>query len=53
MIVDIVGRKRLMVIGLTICSIWMTLEASMVAAFASPVPEHPNRAGLAVAVAAL
>jgi hypothetical protein len=42
-----------MLIGMTSCVIWISVEAAMVATYASPVPEHPNRAGLAMAVAAL
>ncbi|KAH7124478.1 general substrate transporter [Dactylonectria macrodidyma] len=53
LIVDAVGRKRLMLIGFVSCTIWMILETAMVAEFASPVPENPNKAGLAMAVAAL
>jgi len=52
-IVDKTGRKILMLLGLTSCAIWMSVETAMVALFASPVPESPNRAGLAMGVAAL
>jgi hypothetical protein len=53
LIVDIVGRKVLMLIGLSTVTFWMIVETSMVAAFASPVPATPNKAGIAMAVAAL
>jgi hypothetical protein len=51
--VDIVGRKLLMIIGLLCCVVWMSVETSMVALYASPVPDKPNKSGLAMAVAAL
>lgn len=52
-LVDIAGRKKLMIIGYTVCAIWMSIETAMVASFASPVPEKPNKAGIAMAIAAL
>ncbi|KAK5311248.1 hypothetical protein LTR93_011784 [Exophiala xenobiotica] len=53
LIVDYVGRELLMLIGMSSCVIWMNVEAAMVATFAFPVPANPDRAGLAIAVAAL
>ena len=53
LIVDLTGRKILMMVGLTACVVWVSVEAAMVALYASPVPESPNRAGIAMAVAAL
>lgn len=33
--------------------LWMSVETAMVALYASPVPENPNKAGIAMAIAAL
>ncbi|KAJ5456132.1 uncharacterized protein N7458_003715 [Penicillium daleae] len=52
-LVDLLGRKRLMLIGLSTVTFWMIIETSMVAAFASPILAHPNTAGIAMAVSAL
>ncbi len=53
LISDKVGRKPLMIFGIGGCLVCLCVEAAMVATYASPVPEHPNKAGLSVAIAAL
>lgn len=49
---DRVGRRPLMVAGMGGCCACLVIEAAMVASFASPLPEHPNKAALGVGVAA-
>ena len=49
---DRVGRRPLMVAGMGGCCACLVVEAAMVASFASPLPDHPNKAGLGVGVAA-
>ncbi|KAJ9615214.1 hypothetical protein H2200_001288 [Cladophialophora chaetospira] len=53
LLVDVAGRRILMMIGYTVCICWMCIETAMVALYASPVPENPNRAGISMAIAAL
>ncbi|KFZ05695.1 hypothetical protein V501_08116 [Pseudogymnoascus sp. VKM F-4519 (FW-2642)] len=51
-IMDRVGRKKLMYWSVAGCCLFLIIEAAMLANFASPIPEHPNKAGLAMGVAA-
>ena len=54
LLVDVAGRRILMIAGYTMCMVWMIIETAMVAIYASPVPvENPNRAGIGMAIAAL
>lgn len=50
---DGLGRKPLMVFGVAACCVCLILEAAMIATYASPIPAHPNKSGLAMGVAAL
>lgn len=50
---DRLGRKPLMLIGVIGCCICLIIEAAMISTYASPIPEHPNYAGLRMGVAAL
>lgn len=50
---DKVGRKPLMIFGIAGCLACLIVEAALVATFASPVPDDPNKAALRAAVAAL
>jgi len=51
-IMDRVGRKPLMIIGVAGCCACLIVEAAIVASFASPIPAVPNFAGLRAGVAA-
>lgn len=42
-----------MVLGIGGCLIFLIIETAMVALYASPLPEMPNKAGLQAAVAML
>ncbi|RVX65797.1 hypothetical protein B0A52_10328 [Exophiala mesophila] len=53
LIIDKIGRKPLMLIGIGGCLLFLTLEAAMVASFASPVSDPPNRRGIEAAIAFL
>ena len=53
LLVDVAGRRILMMVGYTVCIFWMSIETAMVALYASPVPENPNKAGISMAIAAL
>lgn len=50
---DRVGRKPLMIIGVTGCCACLIVEAAVIASFATPIPAVPNYAGLRTGVAAL
>ena len=53
LIIDHVGRRKLMIFGLISVTFWLIIETVMVALYASPASDPPNRAGLAMGVAAL
>lgn len=47
------GRRPMIMFGLGGCTLCLVVVAAMIAAFASPVPEVPNKAALGTAVAFL
>ncbi|KAJ5798544.1 uncharacterized protein N7503_007840 [Penicillium pulvis] len=49
---DRLGRRPLMIGSVALCSVFLIIEAVIVANYASPIPENPNKAGLAMGVAA-
>lgn len=53
LIMDRIGRKPLMVLGIGGCLVCLSIYTALVARFASPLPEAPNQAGLRAAVAML
>lgn len=50
---DRLGRKKLMLIGIGGCMVCLALESAIIASFASPLPPHPNKAGISAGIAAL
>ena len=53
LVMDKIGRKPLMILGVGGCLTFVVVELAMVARYASPLPIEPNEAGLKAAVAML
>ncbi len=47
------GRRPMILIGFGGCCLCLSVVATMIALFATPVPENPNKAALGTAVAML
>ncbi|KAL4889099.1 general substrate transporter [Aspergillus ambiguus] len=51
-IMDRLGRRPLMIFGVSACCVCLIIEAAIISIYASPIPANPNTSALAMGVAA-